>query len=327
MPGTGDRQGKNARGAVVKTLEGHTPTCPRCGYDLSVSTQLWPDDRCPTGDTCTECGLAFSWGELLNRPFVPKWLVEHRPFNPLAWLRAMVVPLVPWVAMKSLPLALPRRARTLWTLVPCLVLVVYLAVGLSMQSHLLMPSHSTWWEYSIEDSFAWPRMLTTGDAPRLEFSENSVLTVPFALIVAHAVLMPLTFLTMDTTLGKANIRLSHLLRLGMMHLVTLFMWALAIILVRTSVDVLASHGVTDEAGMLRNLLPAWTDPTAHPEDGAPVRSVLLYGSWALVSWWAACRWYLRLRWALFHTAVLWFIAVLASIVSMMLIGSALDVLR
>lgn len=41
-----------------------TPTCPKCGYDLSGAVRSWTD-RCPTKGVCSECGLEFNWGVLL----------------------------------------------------------------------------------------------------------------------------------------------------------------------------------------------------------------------------------------------------------------------
>lgn len=51
--------------------------CPRCGYDQQGTLATWID-FCPTQGTCSECGLAFEWVDVLN-PFRSKLkgLVEH----------------------------------------------------------------------------------------------------------------------------------------------------------------------------------------------------------------------------------------------------------
>jgi len=51
--------------------------CPRCGYDLRGTMETWKHE-CPLCGVCTECGLAFEWGELLcNRRNMPRWCVEY----------------------------------------------------------------------------------------------------------------------------------------------------------------------------------------------------------------------------------------------------------
>ena len=41
-----------------------TPTCPRCGYDLSGIVASWTNS-CPLTGICSECGLKFRWGAVL----------------------------------------------------------------------------------------------------------------------------------------------------------------------------------------------------------------------------------------------------------------------
>ena len=42
-----------------------TPTCPRCGYDLSGIIASWTNS-CPLTGICSECGLEFRWRDLLG---------------------------------------------------------------------------------------------------------------------------------------------------------------------------------------------------------------------------------------------------------------------
>lgn len=45
-----------------------TPTCPRCGYDLSGPVATWDEaGHCPLQGTCSECGLVFRWFDVFNR--------------------------------------------------------------------------------------------------------------------------------------------------------------------------------------------------------------------------------------------------------------------
>ncbi|MCH7793344.1 MAG: hypothetical protein IID31_13820, partial [Planctomycetes bacterium] len=54
-----------------------TPTCPRCGYDLSGIVASWKD-ACPLTGICSECGLEFQWRYLLDPRFkIKPWFFEH----------------------------------------------------------------------------------------------------------------------------------------------------------------------------------------------------------------------------------------------------------
>ncbi len=53
--------------------------CPRCGYDLRGAIGTWTE-QCPLQGTCAECGLQFSWAEVLHpEKFEPRWCVEFAP--------------------------------------------------------------------------------------------------------------------------------------------------------------------------------------------------------------------------------------------------------
>ena len=45
-----------------------TPTCPRCGYDLSGIVASWKD-ACPLTGICSECVLEFQCRYLLDPRF------------------------------------------------------------------------------------------------------------------------------------------------------------------------------------------------------------------------------------------------------------------
>lgn len=54
-----------------------SPSCPRCGYDLTGVVESWVE-QCPVEGVCSECGLEFAWCDLLveSRRKIP-WLYEH----------------------------------------------------------------------------------------------------------------------------------------------------------------------------------------------------------------------------------------------------------
>ncbi len=51
--------------------------CPRCTYDLTGIIDSW-HDACPLTGTCSECGLSFTWHDVLRGPLsYPRWSFEH----------------------------------------------------------------------------------------------------------------------------------------------------------------------------------------------------------------------------------------------------------
>jgi hypothetical protein len=53
--------------------------CPRCGYSQRGLIESW-GETCPLAGTCTECGLRFTWSEVLRPDLhVPRWCVEYAP--------------------------------------------------------------------------------------------------------------------------------------------------------------------------------------------------------------------------------------------------------
>ncbi|MCZ6835837.1 MAG: hypothetical protein O7G85_08695 [Planctomycetota bacterium] len=52
--------------------------CPRCGYDLQGVIASW-EDACPMQGVCAECGLEYSWAEVMcPDKFEPRWCVEFK---------------------------------------------------------------------------------------------------------------------------------------------------------------------------------------------------------------------------------------------------------
>lgn len=127
----------------MTTLHTHTPTCPRCGYDLTGQLDAWTTaGQCQLTCRCSECGLAASSSEVFGaqlRP--PKWSFEHA--GPgfarvlIALARTSVRALTPRRLFGGVgrsdrvTMAHPvvwKRLCALWLLLP---LVVYFGIGLT----------------------------------------------------------------------------------------------------------------------------------------------------------------------------------------------------
>lgn len=108
--------------------------CPRCGYDLSGVIASW-EGACPLEGRCSECGVDFHWGDLLNerRRHLP-WLYEHanRWWNFSAAWKTTLTALTPWRFWRQTkvhhPIRLVRLA--LWLPVTIAPLLLLLAIAL-----------------------------------------------------------------------------------------------------------------------------------------------------------------------------------------------------
>ena len=123
----------------VETHNHHDTRCPRCGYDLHGLIETWKHE-CPISGVCTECGLEFEWGELLNpRRSVPKWCVEYargwRIF-PSSYLTLYMLLLYPSRFWRELKVTHQPRVLlipcVLLALAPLFYLLVVLMVGVNM---------------------------------------------------------------------------------------------------------------------------------------------------------------------------------------------------
>lgn len=221
--------------------------CPRCGYDQAGAIGAWERSRplvCPLEGTCSECGLRFFWGDLLNpRLAGPAWSYEHypRPWPRQLW-RAVPMCYRPRTLWSEL--RLEHRAR-LWR-AGLMVLVAALLTHL-----LLAPIGAGVWglvflaRTSGFTGIPNPGAIWLGSGPRFSYVQalrealwpyghqwyGGVLGVldPW---VAHALLMavlvPLCFLALPATLRRARVRPRHLARIWLYSLVplvlVLYLW-------------------------------------------------------------------------------------------------------
>lgn len=286
------------------------PLCPRCGYDLSVTVQQWPDDRCPLTDTCTECGLTVEWRKVLGDERIPKWILEHNPRRVRTWLSSALVPLVPWKAMREADMAYSVRFRTLCVAAAVWVAVFYFAVVATIAT---VRGFGYGWSYfawaDAGEAFAWPASIpdVVAQVPRQSRGRGwwgprtiQLVTGVQLLMLFVTTVQAASFLLMGDTFAKLKIQKRHIARL----------WGLAVVsLLALSAVLPVLRGLfflLDEKNLLPRVVSGTVDLLDDP-DGA-VRIFGVFALWSCVYWWAACRWYLKVRWALFHSLLLGVIA-------------------
>ncbi|MCZ6834724.1 MAG: hypothetical protein O7G85_03025 [Planctomycetota bacterium] len=213
--------------------------CPRCGYDLRGAIETWKE-ACPLHGTCTECGLAFAWAELLSRHVrLALWCVEfaqdfgeyRRRFE-----RTALKSFQPWRFWRELRLAHePRIARlTLYGML--LIVVVWLLVMVgqgtlagSFWYHqnffpsgtpntsgyafvircMLLPSSET--SLGFVSSPGWTSPLPAPSDFLLECLDDEW-DIPIFLSV-YSLIAPLVFLVLPVTMRMAKVRRVHVYRI------------------------------------------------------------------------------------------------------------------
>ena len=118
--------------------------CPRCGYDLHGIFESWRES-CPRTGNCSECGLAFDWGDLLNLKLnIPPWCIESPVTlgtRGVAWamIRTLLMSLRPWRFWRELKMTHePRWGRLIaYPLITILLLYMFcsLSVGFGAYGH------------------------------------------------------------------------------------------------------------------------------------------------------------------------------------------------
>ena len=111
-----------------------TPTCPRCGYDLSGIVASWTNS-CPLAGICSECGHPLRWVEVLDpKAQLVRWFIEH-PFPGRHVLgRAMATwfwIIAPWVFWNRVGMKSPvsKWRMVLWLVLP--LVTIHLIAGVA----------------------------------------------------------------------------------------------------------------------------------------------------------------------------------------------------
>jgi hypothetical protein len=305
------------------------PECPRCGYDQSGAIATWEGaspPACPLEGRCSECGLLFSWGDVLNpRLSGPPWSFEHHGHTWLVRLaRSVRMCLRPRRLWSELRLEHPVHLGRAAIVSMMGILLAYLVAtglhfGLWSLAAWQYPAKIVWTRgsqsispfYNFVSRYGghgslWPFGHPWSDGPAGVFD-------PW---VAHALLMivvmPLGFLALPDTLRRAKVRKRHLARVWLYSLPAaplLYIWVIARVL-RDSMpwSYWSSPQWNRGWGHLVNELPRW---------------VLLPASLAFLwIWWAAAtRSYMRIEEARRVVVAMLVIAFLAAAVGVLVVPS------
>lgn len=291
--------------------------CPRCGYELSGTIATWTD-RCPLEGRCAECGLRFAWGRLLvlaEHPWLFEYYWRRRPLYRL--VRTWLAALRPRRFWREVRMTDPIQLRPLGAVVGGLF-VAMLAAGYAVGR----VDRYDWFQYWSQPRFAlsrkppgagsWPNFLASG---LVELAEGIVTAVPGFFVALFA--MPLVFLLLPQTLGRARVRPAHFVRIWFYSM--LFSLAAlgacaavqAVLLAAGPADVNAWSG---GGRMFFMRHPVWATFAPFLTGCVPM---LLYAAWGAWWSWCGCRYYLRLTCPGRIVATLTLIVVLAAVCAQM----------
>lgn len=269
--------------------------CPRCGYNLAGTMSTWTH-TCPLEGRCPECGLDLEWSEIFARADHP-WLFEYH------WRRRPVRRLLQTIVHATRPARFWREVRMTDPvhLRPAAFLVgLSIAVGLVVVLGQLVYLDHTLFRI-------WKTPTRGGVRYWLSLIGENILWLPANVahfvpgVLGAALVMPVLFLLMPTSVRRARVRRAHVIRVWLYSLVApaliVALWG-GLYLVASAIhwsvaDVVSPwrwfrRGRPDS--VLGMLAIRWLPP---------VVCLGLLVAW-LVRWWAlACRWYLRLdhaRW-------------------------------
>ncbi|MCC6428509.1 MAG: hypothetical protein IT435_17030 [Phycisphaerales bacterium] len=205
--------------------------CPRCGYDLRGVIAAWKDS-CPLNGTCSECGLAFGWRDLLN----PRHITARRSFEHAevrlvrSWLFTFLMSLLPGRFWRAMRMEAPIVRRRLIIFILVLIPICWISLGLFVALSVI---HTHWAGAIIRGQFPAVQfnlpepdpvkdavlafLYPFRDFPGVMYASYSPLLrmgwlYTTGAVLGWVVLMPLTFLALPETLRTAGVRPAHLRR-------------------------------------------------------------------------------------------------------------------
>jgi len=140
--------------------------CPRCGYDQRGAVAAW-DDSCPLVGTCAECGLEFSWPEIIwPEKHEAKWCIEFAPAGStiaVAGVNTFLHSFQPWGFWSRIRMSNRIRWGRLAIYVNALILVlafcyVLLQGGVAIYVRYQMQQHFLQEYQSIASQIGWSQI-------------------------------------------------------------------------------------------------------------------------------------------------------------------------
>lgn len=312
------------------------PACPRCDYDLAGQRQADELGRCP------ECGLEFAWADLRDLPPPPHWCLELRlgkGESPVSLAVAAVRSVaIAWTNPKRLwngiVLRHPINPLRLVLATAAMLLISWLVyVGVS-----IMLAAAAYGLFAARNDaelantgrlmhrtmalgpFArdvLPSVLIPGVPWTAPSSDSSRSVILSSYIVLVALIMPLAFLLLGTTMTRAKVRRVHLARGAAYGLV-----AAPLAFILSSINTWASlafeilsswltHTSLARGGYIgRNLIELSAEASHACESVGPwiIFAVCLFATWSF--WRRFSSSYMRLPFAVLDTTILLFVVLL-----------------
>ncbi|MEK6702640.1 MAG: hypothetical protein AABZ53_10275 [Planctomycetota bacterium] len=318
--------------------------CPRCDYDLSGQIAAWAGE-CPLTGQCPECGLEIRWTEIFNTIPPPAWSFEHAKgsINALAGslIRSWIRVLFPGHLWSRLTLGLKTVPTRLFQLAGLGLLLSHLAASL-FTAFLILADHLYYRDWPLP---APPGRITSINVRGSGRAQAALLhdwlswAFPYAnvtrvgrgtfdvplgaveILLAFAVLIPLSFFLLPTTMRRAKVRPAHIFRIAAY-------WSLCVPLLGLIAPTLRHAQVIASLEWYR----VTVSPGTHHDHWTRVASAFLSRHFASISlvlillfaWWfwsTAAKRYLRLPWARLDTAILVLLALWAALAGEFLISS------
>jgi len=188
-----------------------SPTCPRCGYDLTGVASSWTN-RCPLTGTCSECGLEFTWRDLWRgEAWGPAWSFEHAVRHRARRLFCTILmtfrPRRFWSSLRMEHWT--NTPRFLFAACAGLVLVTLTLMGFLF----VIPLLDQLW-YANTPFFSWRKPIESAVLPWTFTDAPPPLGVRPSTIVAvfATFLIPASFVVLPTSLRRAKVISDHLWR-------------------------------------------------------------------------------------------------------------------
>jgi hypothetical protein len=135
--------------------------CPRCGYSQRGVIESWRD-ACPLDGRCAECGLTFTWSELLRPRLHARWCVEYAPrrrrWLPPSIRQTIVRSSWPWWFWRSLKMSHAIRPRRLAAYALILVAWLVMIAAIAQVSAAIAVRHTVAKGLAQFDANTLPRL-------------------------------------------------------------------------------------------------------------------------------------------------------------------------